>query len=85
VTGTEWLFRYPQNKRNNGRRNGDCLAARWFPQGKTAQLFVTGELYSLDKEPLMGDPINLPAEHNIKFSISSCYLIVFLVIHLIPA
>jgi len=56
VTGTEWLFRYPQNKRNNGRRNGDCLAARWFPQGKTAQLFVTGELYSLDKEPLMGDP-----------------------------
>jgi hypothetical protein len=56
VTGTEWLFRYPPNKRNNGRRNGDCLAARWFPQGKTAQLFVTGELYSLDKEPLMGEP-----------------------------
>jgi len=23
---------------------------------KKAQLFVTGELYSLDKEPLMGDP-----------------------------
>jgi hypothetical protein len=56
VTGTEWLFRYLQNKRNNGRKNGDCLAARWFSQGKTVELFVTGEDYSLDKEPLMGVP-----------------------------
>jgi len=26
------------------------------PPGQNSQLFVTGELYSLDRVPLMGDP-----------------------------
>jgi hypothetical protein len=41
-----------QNKRNNGRRNGDCPVARWFSKAKQHSflsqenfILLTGNLY----------------------------------------
>jgi hypothetical protein len=57
VTGTEWLFRYPQNKRNNGRRNGKHTVADGTLKAKNNYFFAIGIVFSLYREPLMGDPI----------------------------
>ena len=47
-------------KEITGEETETALLHDGLPKAKATSLFVTGELYSLDKEPLMGDPKSTP-------------------------